>query len=262
MAYQNIIYEVSDNIAIITFNRPEAMNALNNQTRAEFGAAMADAGSDDSVRVIILTGSGKSFVAGSDIKELQQTTPLIAHDADAASLDRVVRTLTPHLNTLHVDLNGLDEQGRAGDGLKRGVGFANNVDVHGVDLDRFVAGGGEPVNELSGRRSVHRGLERAVGIRHGSGSRACAAAVHEENIQFVYAVAGGFVADVGAFPVVGAGVRAPGGLSCALPVGLHCAGGRTPVRVVRVAVVAFLGAADQSVAAHGRAHRGFSRVGI
>lgn len=79
MDFQNIILEKKDNIATITFNRPDAMNALNNQTRSEFREAMADVTADDDIRVIVLTGSGKAFVAGSDIKELQQTMPIDAH---------------------------------------------------------------------------------------------------------------------------------------------------------------------------------------
>ena len=80
MDYENIILEKEENIAIITFNRPEAMNALNNQTRAEFRAAIDDVASDDEVKVLILTGSGKAFVAGSDIKEFNATTPFAAHN--------------------------------------------------------------------------------------------------------------------------------------------------------------------------------------
>ena len=80
MAYQNIMFEKEENIAIITFNRPDAMNALNNQTRAEFAAAIAEAAADDNIKVLILTGSGKAFVAGSDIKEFGQTTPYVAHN--------------------------------------------------------------------------------------------------------------------------------------------------------------------------------------
>jgi enoyl-CoA hydratase len=79
MAYQNIIFEKEENIAIITFNRPEAMNALNNQTRAEFREAITSVADDDGIKVLILTGSGKAFVAGSDIKEFNQTTPYVAH---------------------------------------------------------------------------------------------------------------------------------------------------------------------------------------
>ncbi len=80
MAYENIILEKEENIAVITFNRPEAMNALNNQTRAEFGQAVADVAADDNIKVLILTGNGKAFVAGSDIKEFNQTTPYAAHN--------------------------------------------------------------------------------------------------------------------------------------------------------------------------------------
>ncbi len=80
MAYENIIFEKEDNIAIITFNRPEAMNALNNQTRAEFGQAIQDVAADDGIKVLILTGSGNAFVAGSDIKEFNKTTPFAAHN--------------------------------------------------------------------------------------------------------------------------------------------------------------------------------------
>lgn len=80
MAYENIIFEKEKNIAVITFNRPEAMNALNNQTRAEFAEAVAEVAVDDEVKVLILTGSGKAFVAGSDIKEFNKTTPFMAHN--------------------------------------------------------------------------------------------------------------------------------------------------------------------------------------
>jgi enoyl-CoA hydratase len=80
MAYENIVFEKEENIAIITFNRPEAMNALNNQTRAEFSQAIEDVAMDDAIKVLILTGSGKAFVAGSDIKEFNETTPFAAHN--------------------------------------------------------------------------------------------------------------------------------------------------------------------------------------
>jgi enoyl-CoA hydratase len=55
------------------------MNALNNQTRAEFREAITAVAADDGIKVLILTGSGKAFVAGSDIKEFNQTTPYVAH---------------------------------------------------------------------------------------------------------------------------------------------------------------------------------------
>jgi enoyl-CoA hydratase len=77
MAYENLLYEKRDGIAFITFNRPKVLNALNRKTVDELREALLDARGDDAVRVIILTGSGeKSFVAGADISELAQQTPV------------------------------------------------------------------------------------------------------------------------------------------------------------------------------------------
>ena len=80
MAYESIIFEKEDNIAIITFNRPDARNAVNNQVRAEFTAAIAEVEADDDIKVMILTGSGKAFASGVDIKEFSKTTPYHAHN--------------------------------------------------------------------------------------------------------------------------------------------------------------------------------------
>jgi enoyl-CoA hydratase len=77
MAYENILYEVKDHIARITFNRPAVLNALNPQTVAELGQALDAARGDAEVRVVILTGAGeKAFVAGADINELAKRTPV------------------------------------------------------------------------------------------------------------------------------------------------------------------------------------------
>jgi enoyl-CoA hydratase len=80
MAYESIIFEKEENIAIITFNRPDARNAVNDQVRAEFTAAIAEVEADDEIRVMILTGSGKAFASGVDIKEFSKTTPYHAHN--------------------------------------------------------------------------------------------------------------------------------------------------------------------------------------
>jgi enoyl-CoA hydratase len=71
MAYENIIYEVKEGIATITFNRPKALNALNGALLKELSQALDEIGADEDIRVLILTGAGdKSFVAGADISEL------------------------------------------------------------------------------------------------------------------------------------------------------------------------------------------------
>src|SRR5580698_583929 len=77
MAYENLLYEVKDGIARITFNRPTVLNALNRKTIEELGECLNAARNDDAVRVLILTGSGeKAFVAGADINELAKQTPV------------------------------------------------------------------------------------------------------------------------------------------------------------------------------------------
>ncbi len=77
MAYENLLLEIRNQIAYITFNRPKVLNALNRRTVEEFGDALAHAHESAEVRVLILTGAGeKSFVAGADINELAQRTPV------------------------------------------------------------------------------------------------------------------------------------------------------------------------------------------
>jgi enoyl-CoA hydratase len=77
MNFENLLYQVRDSIAFITFNRPKVLNALNRQTDQELSAALGAAKLDPSVRVLILTGAGeKAFVAGADITELAVQTPM------------------------------------------------------------------------------------------------------------------------------------------------------------------------------------------
>jgi enoyl-CoA hydratase len=77
MAYDNLLFEVSEKIARITFNRPNVLNALNRKTMDELGDCLKKVREDDEIRVLILTGAGeKAFIAGADINELSQQTPV------------------------------------------------------------------------------------------------------------------------------------------------------------------------------------------
>jgi enoyl-CoA hydratase len=81
MAYDNLLFEVSDKIARITFNRPNVLNALNRKTMDELGDCLKKVRADDDIRVLILTGAGeKAFIAGADINELSQQTPVIGRE--------------------------------------------------------------------------------------------------------------------------------------------------------------------------------------
>ncbi len=78
MEYQNIIVEKDGPVAIIKINRPEALNALNEQTLRDLMHGVTDLETDPSISVVILTGEGKSFIAGADIKHMVTLTPLQA----------------------------------------------------------------------------------------------------------------------------------------------------------------------------------------
>jgi enoyl-CoA hydratase/carnithine racemase len=67
MSYTQILYEVSDRIATVTLNRPEALNAWTDVMADEVWQAMQAAAQDEAVRVIVLTGAGRAFCAGGDV---------------------------------------------------------------------------------------------------------------------------------------------------------------------------------------------------
>lgn len=76
MELKNLLFAVEDGVAIITFNRPKALNAMNSETMGELFEAVNICKKDDSIKAIILTGSGdKAFVAGADISQMQDLRP-------------------------------------------------------------------------------------------------------------------------------------------------------------------------------------------
>ena len=68
MNYKNIIYQKKGAIAKITLNRPEVLNCLNKAMVIEIGDALDNADKDDSIRAIVITGNGKAFCTGMDLK--------------------------------------------------------------------------------------------------------------------------------------------------------------------------------------------------
>ena len=79
--YEDVLYEVKDRIAVVRLNRPEALNAFTAAMGRGLQKAVAAAVADESVRVIALTGAGRGFCAGADMKLLQQINPdaVLAH---------------------------------------------------------------------------------------------------------------------------------------------------------------------------------------
>lgn len=79
MPYQNIIVETRGSVGLVTLNRPQALNALNEALIAELNAALEAFEADPAVGCTVLTGSEKAFAAGADVKEMAEKTYVEAY---------------------------------------------------------------------------------------------------------------------------------------------------------------------------------------
>jgi len=97
MAYETIIVEVEDHVALITLNRPDALNALNDQLLAELVAALEEAQKNEKVRCIVITGSDKAFAAGADIKMMGEKgfVDVFSGDLFGPESDAIMRIRKP-----------------------------------------------------------------------------------------------------------------------------------------------------------------------
>lgn len=69
MQFSTILYDVTDGVATVTFNRPESMNSWTPTMSDELAIALGQADADDAVRVVIITGTGRAFCAGADLSQ-------------------------------------------------------------------------------------------------------------------------------------------------------------------------------------------------
>ncbi len=67
MPYTAVLYEKRDHVAILTLNRPERLNAISGELRADVHAAVEEAQADDAVRALVITGAGRGFCSGADL---------------------------------------------------------------------------------------------------------------------------------------------------------------------------------------------------
>lgn len=74
MSGNDVLVQVQDRVAVLTLNRPEALNAYTPELGAQLKQAVLDANADPAVRVIVITGAGRGFCAGADMKVLQGIT--------------------------------------------------------------------------------------------------------------------------------------------------------------------------------------------
>jgi len=116
-----VLYEVSDGLATITLNRPEAMNAMNIETKVALRDAAQAAAADDAVRAILLTAAGdRAFCVGQDLKE---HIGLLAADRESGS-GGTMRTVREHYNPIVRALTGAAKPVVAAvNGVAAGAGF-------------------------------------------------------------------------------------------------------------------------------------------
>ena len=91
MSFKNLIVEKKDGIGYLKINRPQALNALNMETLKELKDAISELEKDKKIKVVILTGEGKAFIAGADIKQMADLTPLEAKEFSEFGHDMLSR---------------------------------------------------------------------------------------------------------------------------------------------------------------------------
>jgi 2-(1,2-epoxy-1,2-dihydrophenyl)acetyl-CoA isomerase len=102
MTEQSVTYAVHEGVATITLNRPEAMNSLDVATKVALREAVEAAAEDTGVRCVVLTGSGRAFCVGQDLKEHVEIL-------ESGSSDELFRTVPEHYNPIVRAVVGMDK---------------------------------------------------------------------------------------------------------------------------------------------------------
>ncbi len=92
MDYQTILFELADGQAVVTLNRPDVMNAMNGQMRAEILDAILQAA--QSARVLTITGAGRAFCSGQDLGDAQEATQMDLERVLREEYDPLIRAIT------------------------------------------------------------------------------------------------------------------------------------------------------------------------
>ena len=96
MTFETLLVDIQERVALITLNRPQALNALNAQLISELNQALGQLEADPRIGCIVLTGSAKAFAAGADIKEMAELSyPQVYLDDLFAEADRIATRRKP-----------------------------------------------------------------------------------------------------------------------------------------------------------------------
>ncbi|WP_030793835.1 enoyl-CoA hydratase/isomerase family protein [Streptomyces sp. NRRL S-920] len=133
----SVLYEVSDGLATITINRPDAMNAMNTEAKVALREAVREAATDTAVRAVLLTAAGRAFCVGQDLKEHIGS---LAADREAGT-GQTMSTVREHYNPIVRALTGMPKPvvaGVNGAAAGAGLGFALAADYRVVaDTAKF-----------------------------------------------------------------------------------------------------------------------------
>ncbi len=104
--YKTIQYEIRDKVAILTLNRPDTYNAFNNEMSFEFLDALKDVRKNPEVRSVLLTGAGKAFCSGQDLKDVQGKDRSLA-DSIETRYNPMIRLITGTEKPFLCAMNGV-----------------------------------------------------------------------------------------------------------------------------------------------------------
>jgi 2-(1,2-epoxy-1,2-dihydrophenyl)acetyl-CoA isomerase len=105
--FENLLYEVTESICTITLNRPEVYNAINDELSYELQDAFKKASTDDTVRVVVLTGAGKGFCSGQDLKAIAGAKIDSLADVVRARYNPLITTMRNMPKPIICKLNGI-----------------------------------------------------------------------------------------------------------------------------------------------------------
>lgn len=78
MGFETLLYDVADGVATVSLNRPEVLNALNDQLYKELSGLIRAVADDPAVRCVVLTGAGRGFCSGGDVRGMDPNRPVLA----------------------------------------------------------------------------------------------------------------------------------------------------------------------------------------
>ena len=88
--YNTVKYGTDGRVAIVTIFRPDAMNSFNTELRSELAAALKEAADDSDIRAVVLTGEGRTFSAGADLKEINENIESVLQDEYRPVFEQII----------------------------------------------------------------------------------------------------------------------------------------------------------------------------